>query len=74
VHLTRWLAAQVWGNPVFTETDRKLPREQGSPTMTPFFFTEIVSVLGALFSFEVTTPKTTTPFYGKLGMVHLQHG
>jgi len=45
----RWLAAQVWGNPVFTETGRKL---QGSLTMTPFFVTEIVSVLGALFSFE----------------------
>jgi len=52
VHRTRWLAAQVWGNPVFTETGRKLPREQGSLTMTPFFVTEIVSVLGALFSFE----------------------
>jgi hypothetical protein len=58
---------------VFTETDRKLPREQGSLTMTPFFVTDIISVSGALFSFEVTTPKTTTPFYKKLGMVHLQH-
>jgi len=42
--------------------------------MTPFFVTEIVDALGALFSFEVITPKITTPFYVKLGMVRLQYG
>lgn len=42
---------------MFTETDRKLPREQGSLTMTPFFVTDIVSVLGALVSFESKNAK-----------------